>query len=217
MLDYPKPTDLSHVPGLIAAYNMVPSPGGILTDISGNGNNGDIESGIVSTKNGILISGTQEIVIPSVSLSEFSICQRVKIEKIDGAYIQFLRGNKYIMIDAALGTIFARDSLGVAVGLLTHGNVDLGKEFDYVITRTSDNTWILYINGVLEDTETDPAGSNLNIGYIGSSVNPGILEHIDLKIFDYILTEQQAIDYHNSFAKQVNKKIGFNEGVGSVI
>jgi len=56
-----KPDDLSHVPNLAGAYNMIPQ-GGNLRDISGNANVGIINGAPMSTKNGIKLNGSSDFI-----------------------------------------------------------------------------------------------------------------------------------------------------------
>ena len=58
---YPRSVDLSGEVGIAAAYNMIASPGQILTDISGNGNNGTIV-GAVQSKDGLVFNGSNDYI-----------------------------------------------------------------------------------------------------------------------------------------------------------
>lgn len=68
--------------GLVFATNCIPSAGGVLSDISGNGNNGVI-SGAISTMNGLSFDGVNDgIIMPVISQLDYtktsSVCARFR-------------------------------------------------------------------------------------------------------------------------------------------
>ncbi|MHA2040167.1 MAG: LamG-like jellyroll fold domain-containing protein, partial [Promethearchaeota archaeon] len=76
---FSKPTDLSNEPGLVAAYNMIPS-NGTLVDISGNGNNGTI-TGPISSVDGLVFDGIDDDITLASALSlgtSYTIALRFK-------------------------------------------------------------------------------------------------------------------------------------------
>lgn len=218
----PKPTDLSHVPGLIAAYNMIPSPDATLVDISGNGNNGTI-TGAVSSENGLItnISRGSILISPVINMAVATYALRMTPTDFS------LNGH---ILSAGVTTItyirFDTDGK-IRIEGSTGGDSDtfdftfvVGNTYNIVITVNSSFLWQLYVNGVLEDSFTLSTNVMTGLTTIGGSSSTRRLgaEFADLRIFNYAFSEQEAKLYHQSFEK-VTKRGNFalDFGVGDSI
>lgn len=214
-----KPTDLSHLDGLVFSSNMIPSSGGVLVDTSGNSNNGTI-NGAISTKNGMK-SNTN---IGQVSFS-------TPILDDSTIWTANIRINDYV-----LGT----DIYNFIIGGSTSKNIGLGGTAgEYVFFRDSSTTYNfwngagntvvvtddelaannatlsfisngtnihLYVNGVDKGYVT-PNTTQLYVervinGYNGNNLGC-LIELQDFQIWNRILTIQEIKNYHNQFVKPV--------------
>ena len=224
-----KPTDLSNVNGLVAAYNMIPN-GDTLVDISGNGNNGNItpkgESGngdgvVISTSEGLLCNGSGVIMLSSKNAVDvWSVAWRSKF-KDTGAVCYFI-GRSYgstvgnIGLSASEKIIFRENSGAYTIHSFTE-TIQYDKWYDFVMV--SNGTQVaLYISGVLDDiiTPTDTGLEFEAIGAIKATIDSDI-EFADYRQFNYAFTQEQAEQYHNSFQK-LEKRGNFSlHPVGSTI
>jgi len=224
-----KPTDLSNVNGLVAAYNMIPN-GDTLVDISGNGNNGNItpkgESGngdgvVISTSEGLLCNGSGVIMLSSKNAVDvWSVAWRSKF-KDTGAACYFI-GRSYgstvgnIGLSASEKIIFRENSGAYTIHSFTE-TIQYDKWYDFVMV--SNGTQVaLYISGVLDDiiTPTDTGLEFEAIGAIKATIDSDI-EFADYRQFNYAFTQEQAEQYHNSFQK-LEKRGNFSlHPVGSTI
>lgn len=222
------------VTGLVAAYNMIPSPGAVLVDISGEGNEGAI-NGAMSTKDGIKVSdslssgieiGNSSSEFPTLK-SVFTVCSVIKPHTIGGDRFLFVVDTggtlRTVIIIYSVGAIRVSNynvSVFNANPRQSNAFVQENKWSTLVVSydQVNDITKI-WVDGI----EGSTAGGNestIPASWIGSRGIGDIsdAEFADVKFFNYALSEQQAKDYHNQFARQVNKKLELSDhGVGSTI
>ena len=212
-IEYPKPTDLSNEEGLVAAYNMIPSAGGVLTDISGNGNNGTIH-GALLTKEGVKFDGVKDyITLPNTNdlqlTGEASFAFRFK--NLDGpnesAFI-----SKRVADNNREYEIRYVPSVGVRYldsnNVLSTNVILNSLENDLIIVRGIDYLKI-FVNGIeVYNNSLSYSLSATHVdAYIGSRVANNVLayqqkiEFINVKLYNYAFTPEQAKEYHNSFIK----------------
>jgi hypothetical protein len=210
-----KPTDLSNEPGLVAAYNMIPS-NGTLVDISGNGNNGTI-NGSISSVDGLVFDGVDNNVDLGTSINSdlgyaaaFTICVRFK-------KTSNFSGTNEVLFGSAIGnndrfSIFGHTSNSIRYGhhdgVDNHGvYADFNPSGDFQTLVVTNNNQIStgWYNGVVMLSNTTvttngTAKSTIGIRQDGTLPFDGEIEEI--KIYNYTFTQQQAEDYHNSFARR---------------
>ena len=213
---YPKATNLSSVDGLVAGYSMVPSSGGVLVDLSGNGNNGTI-NGALSSRDGMKF-GTSTYVTLSSAIdfgTTHTLNFRLKIDADDT--LVFLgtaaNGNNFVYVG---GKKLSYRSNATTVAGSAEVIVE-GEEQTLTISR--DGTSVhFYLNGSFVETLTVSNSNPLNginqlfarqggLGFNGNVV--------DVKFYNYAFTPQQAKDYHNSFAKPVLRETFSDSPVGA--
>jgi hypothetical protein len=225
------------VTGLVAAYNMIPSPEGVLVDISGNGRELNYVLGInkkpISSKDGLKFTDGHlgdSTAIQQVSLSKnYTVCSRFKIE-------DFSRNSGVMIWSNGLAT---NDRQGLNVSTVGHisydnynGSVYNGKKADgyaeenkwitAVCVCTSDSTSTkLYLDGEEITNVSNNGGlgggaSGIEIGGDGST-RPLIGEIADLKFFNYAFSAEEAQQYHNSFQKLTKRGNFSDHPVGSTI
>lgn len=227
-LSYPKPL-VNHDPGCVAHYNMIPSPGGILTDITGNGNDGDIV-GAVSSKDGIVSTGNEKdsiIAFSSVIADDLSVWGlQFVFDKYKSGILDFIFGggsDKNVFLNNGGFGFREEDNTfqiwngGGSTIALSTATLEVGLN---IITLTSNGTIVkLYYNGIdyghVTPTLTILFVSQLLQGYSSNLYTPE-LELQDFKLFDYYILEQQAIDYHNQFARRIHTRdpLAIDAGVG---
>lgn len=232
-LDYSslRPTDLSNEPGLIAAYNMIPSADGVLVDISGEGNNGTI-NGAVSSRDGLVFDGEDDVVNMD-DVNEVEGINSITIVcrfKHTGSWVtrEFLVSKTKIsstatdsfQLGAGNGVFW-----GVSNGTIT-ATVDMtdpSPDLWHDVVATYNGSQIeLWLNGISQGTA--PLTGNINnstrklkIGGSDSLITFFNGEIADAKIYNRAFTEAQAIAYHNSFAKRVALRESFDyDGIGNV-
>jgi len=238
-LVYPKATDLSHLSasnnggiGLVAAYNMRVSPDGVLVDISGEGNNGTI-GGAVSSEDGMVFNGRDYIQLSDAGalnpVGDFTWCMRIGLSQPVANNARILSnsvsGNGYEIYFNNYGPVL-EIRIYTATGI-EEKNMMLFPQYDQIynlVISKSGNVFNIYVDGVLEATETFtvPVLTTANNTFIGSSSLPNNWMKInpltDLKMYNYAFSEQEAIDYHSQWAKQVSHRQDFSDyGVGSTI
>jgi hypothetical protein len=203
--------------GLVAAYNFIPS-GNTLVDISGNGKNGTITDA-TQTISGLIFDGLNDYVdIQNGALIEFAnytISGRLKINDLmagDGVVYQ----NDSESADTIL------NSIGIKNGKISWNYTSAGTYKAGATNAIPVNEWVdfcfisnggrrgiinLYMDGV-EETITSTTyyrtGTRTGIGaqnVAGSQFFNGAIS--DFRIYNYPFTEQDAIDYHNSFVETV--------------
>ncbi len=215
-----KQTDLSNEDGLVFASNMVPSTGAVLTDISGNGNDGTIH-GALSTPRGLKFDGMNAVITTGsvVSLSGESTYV-VRIKSTDNSTIQ-----RIIELDIAKRnlSLLSDGKLNVYDGTNgVNGTQDLNDGLWHnvvVVYKTNDIKF--YIDGS-EDIISSGSTFVLNtitnkiltIGRVGLSFKGEIA---DVKIYNYAFTPQQAKDYHNSFLETVYINTFKDDGADGIV
>lgn len=215
---YPKPTDLSNVDGLVAAYNMQPN-GRTLTDISGNGNNATIMGDFYTSQEGYGNADTALAQTGSIALEgDFSIAFRVKWlanSGISNFFRQAGSGTSNVWIfRSSTSLILDQNSGGSAETSI--GTVTIGSEEDFVITYNNSTGEVkMYRNGesVSVFSTYNPSGSRTASFYIGNATSSYALKDLlkDMRIYNKILSVQEVKDYHNSFAKQVVLQEDFSD------
>jgi hypothetical protein len=193
---------------------------GVLTDISNNGNNGTI-TGALSTKDGMAFQPNDSKVTFTnpgfIADDEITIMTRV-------------RGSDYTH---RAGIVYTGDAdgqiIGVRDGVLhsyidgkTQENTDItlinNKEYSLGISFKN-GTFKQYIDGVLIYTATSQSylvDTSWLIGQSTAGDRSFDGEIIDVKIYDYEFTPQQAKDYHNSFIKPTLRETFSDSGADGV-
>jgi hypothetical protein len=207
-----KSTDLSNEVGLIAAYNMIPQ-NGTLVDISGNGANLITPSGsdVASVVDGMKYKNASSYVIGSaigdqvVQDQDFTICLRIKPFDVttQQQIIASGDGSDRFVIGLQSGTIrcsfFGGDE--------ESESVIANQWYNCVFTGT-DGVLVCYLNGIrMTGNTANSSHFSSDTFAIGKSLGAslpfdGIVENV--KIHNYVFTEQQAKDYHNGFAERIN-------------
>ena len=209
--------EIRPVSGLVAAYNMIPSPNGILTDISGNGHNGTI-NGLISTKDGMKFNGAgSNFTLSTITLAddtEWSVCMRGKFNPNTTAFRGLLTDNTYGIGVSTQGLRFRRSNDGTYY--MFSQTIDPNKEYDVVYSVSGDDM-SCYINGVLISTQTI-TDTSLNFSlfayWAGTYTE---CEIQDLKIYNYACTAQQAQAYHNSFNKLTLRETFSDAGADEIV
>jgi hypothetical protein len=220
---------LMKVTGLVAAYNMIPSGGQVLTDISGEGHNGTITDA-VSDKGGMRFFADKGSVkldqlIPISTVGTFAFRVKFKSIAANGNLVAsyFTGGIRFTTAVITNGSFVASYYDGAFVKLIAAGAGTLTTDvwYNIVVAMNVDGGNRLWINGVDvgEVSTTDLSVSTH--GYICSRIGTldfADCEMDDVKMFNYMLSEQEAKDYHNKFAKQISQRHNFDDlGVGSTI
>lgn len=215
--------------GLVAAYNMISSPDGVLMDISGEGYNGTIAPGIISTDKGLFFNGGSTVEIGAGfddkldSTQEWTIAIRFNGNKTpteDAAAISNGTHNISIGVDQQWMKYWAGYYDGSNYQRLDGPAFSINKWIDIVLINHS-GFITAYFNGVSGSTSIGAILSgNVGTRLGAKSTFNGFFngEVSDVKIFNYAFSEQEAIAYHNSFAKQISQRHSFDsDGVGSTI
>ena len=218
--DFPiKADDLSNKNGLVAAYNMIPSRGGVLVDTSGNGNNGTI-NGAISTKNGMAFDAVKSYIELNSIINQTIGSYSCRITPKDFSNSGHLLGN----INATISYIRFDTDGKIRIESTTNGDTDVfdyvfdvDKEYTITVTVDSNNLFVLYVNGILEDSFTLVSNA-LGIMYIGA-IALGTTRQLgaiieDILIWSKVLSLQEIKNYHNQFVKPTiiedfqNKPVG---------
>jgi hypothetical protein len=195
---------LNKVTGLIAAYNMVKN-GNTLVDISGNGFNGTVDSGIVSVKSALQLgnpTGSNQKITISPTITNATVWS------VSFSIKQFVNSGNYYF--GVLG--------GASTSIMYHNNSGKLLWYDVtyrsfsgdttVSTTTFDNFTItstgaamtLYKNGVFQSTITTPSNYALNPNNIGSAFSANYGFYIqDLRVYNRVLSTTEITAYNNSF------------------
>jgi hypothetical protein len=199
-----KPTDLSNEPGLVAAYNMIPS-NGTLVDISGNGNNGTI-TGPISSVDGLVFDAADDIVTLGAALNVSSnsgtVVFRAKCDATTQRY-GILGGHiaSTVYMRFYNGAIQVRN--GVNGSFAATLNADDTEWHTYTVVY--DGVGKLYQDGVAltaTGTQTDTiAFGKIGCEWTGTGHFGGTIE--DLKIYNYAWDINDVKKYHNSFASRI--------------
>jgi len=208
-----KATDLSNENGLVAAYNMQPSVNGILSDISGNENNGTIY-GAIGTKDGMNFDGMDDYILRTLDITGIkTISFKFNISSVtQGGIMTFGTSPDNLTITLASNNLYinVQDSATNAV-MIT--NFPMDQDIDLVIIKDTGDITAIYVNGILDDlsstaTYYHPSGAQ-GIGK-SQSGNYGEFIMYDFKVYNRALSETEAISYHNSFAFKTYLKEDFS-------
>jgi len=209
---YPKVTDSSEEEGLQLHYNFIPSAGGVLTDISGNGNNGEIH-GALSTKEGMAFDGVNsDVEINKIWRAGEVIHMRCKFAELDNYRSLFGKdGTKsYIRLYNNLendGVEGETATNGDTIKLLHNKNLQPNISYTFSFVWNLDKTIDLHINGEYACSSAATTDDNLTLTYLGKGYGGSSFkgEFQDFKkSSDLSIEKIQA--YHNSFASQVYLK-----------
>ena len=195
MLDYNslKPKDLSYIPNIISAYNFIPSPEGILTDIAGS-DNGTIV-GAVSTNNGLYFSGNSGYVTIGDIGNIKSISFRIKVASATEKIMQGAAGSLLIHVNTR--TLTCTDFDNVYVN---------GVYTDAIVP----NEW----QNVVITSSTNVNFSALTLGL--NTATYGEFELADLRFYSDEKSSLWAVDYHRDFAHRMIIRNSFADyGVGA--
>ena len=193
---------ISQPTGLEVAYNMIPSAGGRLVDISGENTSGVID-GATETLYGLSFDGIDDSVALNISLVHAAtiktICMRIKLASttemiLDGDNT----GN--LVIDTTAGTL--------AYAAYDTAYID-GVESDTVVA----NQWhsIVITSSTAVDNNTPTLGRTT-----AAPFTYGKFEIADLQYWSTEFTLSQAQDYHDSFVVPVIDIRFNNDAVGSI-
>jgi hypothetical protein len=232
---YPKPTDLSAETGIVAGYNMIPSPGGVLTDISGSGNNGTIV-GPTQTYKSLKFDGVNDY-INIDTLSEITDLQNYTILARFKSYNTSAQGTVY---EHSKNT---NDRSGMAVvnNYLRVGHYNgvdweakaivypMGEWVNVIFYHTQNDNY-LYMNGE-ESTHTFTPGltgsTGFRIGTTTTGTAPLSGEIEEIRLYNDSIPFADAIAWNNSYATQLNyyntflfeavgvKPFGWTNGTGT--
>lgn len=189
--------------GLVAAYNFKPIRN-VLVDISGNGYNftnyrvASTTRGIDYTKGRLAYSQMSSALNLGTT---YSVLMRIIPKSIGSAILGNESSSTNYFNFASTTQLQYRTSTGALNQNITA--IITGKEITLAFTRNNTTSLISYVdmvlyNGTLSDNSTF---SFRNISKLFSSY--GDIEMIDLRIYNYAISEQQIKDYHNQFAKEV--------------
>lgn len=221
-----KPTSLNES-GLVAAYNMISSPGGVLTNISGGGSNGVIDGPIQSLQ-GLVFDGVDDIVTGtaiaiSPATDDITVCSYFYMDNLSG--IKLLLGNGS-QLGNAFGLsfnaqVFSFQRILATVNKGVSGNIAVGWNTAVGIFDQSTDSLKLYINGILQSGTATPGNigvaNALKIGARVGGARPykGIIS--ELSVYKRVFTEVEAVQYHNSFNTPVLISDFTYEGVGTAV
>lgn len=211
---YHKPSRLSE-DGLVFASNMIPSEWGVLTDISGNWNNGVINWPL-ATLDWLAFDGVDDYCyFPSSGFNhlEFSVCTVIKTTDTVGdlfrkrsggskGWVLLLLTNGFrFILDDDIGGFVDTSRTGAPINNNTFISVCL------TVSQTSGEAKI-YVDGVKLSTTiniSSVAGDFRNtedFKFFGDTV-PLIGESSSLKYYNKILSLDEIKDYHNKRASQI--------------
>jgi len=132
---FSKPSDLSSVSDLIAAYNMIPSTGGVLVDVSDNDGNGVI-TGPISTLDGLRFDGVDDTVRlyieAGIAVTVKTICFRIKLDTTTEEILEGGTGTE--LIYAAAGTLVYADYSTAYINGIETDTVVANQWMNIVIT-----------------------------------------------------------------------------------
>ncbi len=215
---FAKPTDLSNDEGLIAAYNMIPSPDQKLVDISGNGNDGAITKAI-PRDDGLYFNGVDahtELSTQIIPANYGSWTVEVIVNPLDivrthnnilsGYFLSFNSDYKLESFDG--------DAYQIA-------NTSLVQNKKSICTmKYDDGTVYFYIDGVFAGStsyDNSYSRSDRIIYIVDNGQNSKCV--IDRVLFwNYAKDESEIISRHNQFARRPYLNLDFsNDSVGDTI
>lgn len=224
---FAKPSDLSNEEGLVAAYNMIPSNGQKLVDISGNGRDMTNFENALPTKDGYkikdgIISGYGD------SIQIKSLKARFKVHPDSDAGL-LISGIKWA--DGKVSSVrISNNYLAVSYNNSQETTYETDRiiEDDFVynicINFNEDNSdFTVYINGEAVNLNADSTayyrGEYLSFGDRTEPRGKQLdCEIIDVKFYDREITPQEAKAYHNKYARRPYLNLDFsNDAVGDTI
>lgn len=203
--------------GLQAAYSFSPETvsNGTLIDVSGNENNGII-NGALLTKDGMKFDGVDdEVQIDGTSIS--SVIGAGDFTYSGRFYVNNLPSEEGYVFGTGMGQA---DTVGIAISstgtirsrpfaiasATTTNTVSAGRwyTFSHVINKSGNA--VLYINGIPWLTQDVSAKESDTLStddwYVATergTVSFADIQVEDLRIDSHALTQQEIVDYHNSF------------------
>jgi len=211
--------------GLVAAYNMIPSSGGVLTDISGEGNDGTI-TGALSTPEGLAFDGVTSTItsaLTQTAASPFSVCLRFKtssdVTTEQTLWSDYLGTSDRSIIQIQSGTI--RIVIYNGTEYKISGTVVGDTWYNVVLTWDGSSTIKLYLDAIPQSGTTSvnhyASGGALILG--GLSTTTYIFNGIigDYKAYNYAFTPTQAQAYHNSFIKPTIRESFSDSGADGIV
>ncbi len=207
--------------GLVAAYNMIPSAGGVLKDISGNGNDGTIH-GALSNKDGMSARNMKtKISFNSITISRLGGSISFTMKPYSFAITGSYSSQNYIATNLIHGKFKSNIYITPDGNLCCESMVN--SEFwcnlfnKVIINQTStvsmvakDSIIKTYVNEELASTKTVTADLILD-GLFGNQKSE-VLSNLgiqDFRFYNKDLSEKERKDYHNKNAKQVYIKDTF--------
>ena len=204
---YIRPTDLSQFKGtginqgLVAAYSMT-NRGGVVTDISGNGNNLTQTGGnVVNAKDGIQFFNSGSFnkigftgLNTGLNANQYTVSIRIKFFEITREQDFLIISNSYKYIQT---TKIKMD--GNSNPLVGNESINFNKWYtiNFLVKAPGAE---MYINGVSDSSNsnyTENLNSNIiTLGGIGNKLNGEIQ---DIRIHNRILTPNEIKQYHNQF------------------
>ena len=216
---------ITELTGLVAAYNFQPSSGGVLTDISGEGNNGTI-TGALSTKDGMAFDGVTSTItsaLTQTAVSPFSVCLRFKtssdVTTEQTLWSDYLGTSDRSIIQIQSGTF--RTVIYNGTEYKISGTVVGDTWYNVVLTWDGSSTIKLYLDAIPQSGTTSvnhyASGGALILG--GLSTTTYIFNGIigDYKAYNYAFTPTQAQAYHNSFIKPTIRESFSDSGADGIV
>jgi hypothetical protein len=236
-----KPTDLSYQKdrGLLAAYNFKRN-GNTLVDISGNGLNFTIPSGIHQNKDYLTFYNSDFIGYTSspraLTLTDaqvagrlnftgnFTIMVRARVKNhsdFQGLVVKGTSSNGWrCYIDGANNKMRANLGNQIVSPSTAHTTMGNWNTFVYIFRPgVSIGFWLNGIDlGSVDITRTATTTNNdFIIGALQNNAFSADADFADVRIYNRELTEQEIKDYHNSFIKPVILEDWSGSSVGDVI
>ena len=177
-----KATDLSRFDNIVAAYNCIISTGQILVDVSHNSKNIDLNSGIISRKNGIWLgNNTQAENIGNIKSMSF----RFKAETLNDKLFEGSANNDLIYNNA--GTLVHPFDVCYINGLVSTSIPTTGEYYTVTLTSATNLNFSAFSAGINNVTKSsfelidlvfydDEVGLNIIKQHHNQFVNPVIIE-----------------------------------------
>jgi hypothetical protein len=212
--------------GLVAAYNMIPSPEGKLVDISGEGNEGAI-NGAVSSKDGMVFDNIDDYVQLAsdivLAVSGWTLAVRLSGQGASGSTRAILgqdvtNSSRRIVFTGA-DELYIETDTNDDDSVSSDNSYNENTPVDYIITVSAGivRAWQDGVELTMSGNLVDDLTIN-RIGRTASASSPGF-GFIDMQIFNYAVDGNFAKNYHNQFAKEIKHKdrLALDFGVGDTI
>lgn len=221
--------------GIVVAYSFSPETvsNGTLIDISGNGNNGTI-NGALLTKDGMKFDGVDdEVQIDGTAISsvigagDFTYSGRFYVNNLplEEGYVFGSGMGQAETVGIAISSTGTIRSRPFAIGIASTTNtVSAGRwyTFSHVIDKSGNA--VLYINGIPWLTQDVSAKESDTLStddwYVATergTVSFADIQVEDLRIDSHAFTQQEIVDYHNSFIKPYILEDFSNNAVGDTL